>query len=123
MIPEILQLNNPQLISVTNNAKSQVDVWGRGTGKSFIIGWKVNLINRLLKRAITSITGQTFGQLLTRTLPSTFKLLEQLGYLKYSPDTGGHYVIGQNHHHTSLHHTSPFLITIILFRFQMVTAI
>lgn len=96
MIQETLKLNNPQLISVTNNPKSQVDIWGRGTGKSFIIGWEINNINRRMPRAITSITGQTYGQLLTRTLPSTFKLIEDLGYKRYDPETGGgHYVIGQ----------------------------
>lgn len=95
MIQETLHLNNPQLISVTNNPKSQVDIWGRGTGKSFIVGWEINQINRLMPRAITSITGQTYGQILTRTLPSTFKFLEQIGYKKYEPDEGGHYVIGQ----------------------------
>lgn len=95
MIQELLHLNNPQLISVTNNPRSEVDIWGRGTGKSFIIGWEMNDINRSMPRAITSITGKTYGQLLTRTLPSTFKFLEQLGYKKYEPGIGGHYVIGQ----------------------------
>jgi len=82
MINEIVSLNNPQLISVLNNAKSEVNVWGRATGKSFINGWEINNINKTMPRAITSITGQTFGQLLTRTLPSTFKFLENLGYEK-----------------------------------------
>lgn len=95
MIQEVLSLNKPQLITITNNPKSEVDIWGRGTGKSFIVGWSINEINRAMPRAITSVTGQTYGQLLTRTLPSTFKLLEKLGYVKYHPDTGGHYVIGQ----------------------------
>ncbi len=96
MIEEVIHLNNLQLISVVNNPKSQVDLWGRGTGKSFIVGWEINKINRLMPRSITSITGQTYGQLLTRTLPSTFKFLEQeVGYKKYDSATGGHYVIGQ----------------------------
>jgi len=82
MINEIVSLNNPQLISVLNNAKSEVNIWGRATGKSFINGWEINNINKTMPRAITSITGQTFGQLLTRTLPSTFKFLELLGYEK-----------------------------------------
>lgn len=95
MIQEILHLNNPQLISAINNPKSQVDIWGRGTGKSFIIGWEMNNIIRTMPRSISSITGQTYGQLLTRTLPSTFKFLEQLGYKRYVPGEGGHYVIGE----------------------------
>jgi len=82
MINELITLNNPQQISVINNPISEVDIWGRGTGKSFIIGWEINEINRKMPRAVTSITGQTYGQLLTRTLPSTFKFLESLGYEK-----------------------------------------
>ena len=82
MINEVISLNNPQQISVINNPVSEVDIWGRGTGKSFIVGWEINQINRSMPRAVTAITGQTYGQLLTRTLPSTFKFLESLGYEK-----------------------------------------
>lgn len=95
MYEEFIHLNNPQLITVANDPKSEVDIWGRGTGKSFVIGWEINQINRTMPRAITSITGQTYGQLLTRTLPSTFKFLESLGYKRYDPKTGGNYVINQ----------------------------
>ncbi|MGE4568040.1 MAG: hypothetical protein AB7C90_02520 [Bacteroidales bacterium] len=105
MIQEILHLNNPQLISAINNPKSQVDIWGRGTGKSFIIGWEMNNIIRTMPRSISSITGQTYGQLLTRTLPSTFKFLEQLGYKRYVPGEGGHYVIGEK---PPKHFLSPY---------------
>ncbi len=94
MIQEVLHLNNPQLITVVNDPKSEVDIWGRGTGKSYIIGNEINTINRIMPRSITSITGQTYGQLLTRTLPSTFKYLESVGYKRYEPKEGGHYVIG-----------------------------
>jgi hypothetical protein len=90
MINELIQLNNPQLISVINNAKSEVNVWGRGTGKSFIIGWEINNTNKYMPRAVTAVTGQTYGQLFTRTLPSTFKFLESLGYEKDKD-----YVIGR----------------------------
>jgi len=79
MIPWLLQPN------------SQVDVHGRGTGKSAGLGQTLDRNVRLMPGGITSITGQSFGQLLTRTLPSTFKFLEQqFGYVK-----GVHYVINQ----------------------------
>lgn len=84
-----INLNNPQLISVINNAKSQVDIHGRGTGKSYVIGWEIQQIVRSMPRSITSITGRTYGQVLTRTLPSTMKFLEKVGYIK-----GRDYVIG-----------------------------
>jgi hypothetical protein len=79
MITELISLNAPQKISILNNAKSEVNIHGRGTGKSYIIGWEINQIVRNMPRSITSITGRTFGQIYTRTLPSTLKFLEILG--------------------------------------------
>ena len=55
---------------------------GRGTGKSFDIGFKMDAIIRYMPRGICTITGKTFGQLLTRTLPSSLKLLNQMGHKK-----------------------------------------
>ena len=82
MINEIVNLNTPQLFSVLYNAKSEVDIEGRGTGKSHKIGWEINQIVRNMPRSITSITGRTFGQIYTRTLPSSIKFLEKIGYQK-----------------------------------------
>jgi hypothetical protein len=82
MITELINLNAPQKISVINNAKSEVNIHGRGTGKSYIIGWEINQIVRNMPRSISSITGRTFGQIYTRTLPSTLKFLELLGNIK-----------------------------------------
>jgi hypothetical protein len=79
---QIVSLNYPQLVSVLHNAKNKVDVWGRGDGKSYLIGWDVNMIIRHMPRSVTAITGKTYGQMLTKTLPSTFKFLEALGYEK-----------------------------------------
>ncbi len=82
MITEIIDLNAPQQLSVINDAKCEVDIHGRGTGKSYIIGWEINQIVRTMPRSVNSITGRTFGQIYTRTLPSTLKFLEKLGYEK-----------------------------------------
>jgi hypothetical protein len=90
MIHELVTLNNPQLISVINDAPSQVDIHGRGTGKSYIIGWEMNQMIRKMPRSVTSITGRTYGQILTRTLPSSLKFLEQIGYEKEKD-----YIIGR----------------------------
>ena len=73
MANRIINLNPAQFNSVILNAKNKVDIWGRGTGKSYLVGWDIDLINKLMPRAVTSITGQTYGQLLTRTLPSTLR--------------------------------------------------
>jgi len=90
MITELVELNNPQLISVLNNAKSEVDIHGRGTGKSYIIGQEINQIVRNMPRSVCSITGRTYGQILSRTLPSSLKFLEKIGYEKDKD-----YVIGR----------------------------
>lgn len=90
MISEVIELNNPQLISVLSNAKSEVDIHGRGTGKSYIIGQEINQIVRNMPRSVSSITGRTYGQILTRTLPSSLKFLEKIGYEKDKD-----YVIGR----------------------------
>lgn len=82
MINEVLELNSFQTVSALNNAKSEVNIAGRATGKSFIIGYEMDRIIKKMPRSISSITGQTYGQILTRTLPSTLKLLERLGYEK-----------------------------------------
>jgi len=82
MINELIELNRPQQLSVLSKAKSEVNIHGRGTGKSYIIGWEMNRIIRSMPRSVTSITGRTFGQIYTRTLPSTLKFLEKLGYEK-----------------------------------------
>jgi hypothetical protein len=96
MIEQKIQFNPAQQIGLLLQAKNKADIWGRGTGKSAGIAWDINLINRTMPRALTAVTGQTFGQLLTRTLPSTFKLLESMGYkMHVSAKDPGNYVINR----------------------------
>ncbi|MBK6285784.1 MAG: hypothetical protein IPF54_26715 [Draconibacterium sp.] len=70
-----------------------MNIEGRGTGKSYKIGWEINQIVRTMPRSVTAITGRTFGQIYTRTLPSSLKFLELLGYEKDKD-----YVIGVKPH-------------------------
>lgn len=77
-----LIINQPQLTSVLFNPKHEVQVWGRGTGKSNITGWKVNKIVKNMPRSSSVITGQTYTQLLTRTLPPLISFLERIGYYR-----------------------------------------
>lgn len=96
MIRQKIQFNPAQQIGVLLQAKNKCDIWGRGTGKSAGIAWDINLICRTMPRSLIAVTGQTFGQLLTRTLPSTFKLLEGMGYKQYiSAKDPGNYVINR----------------------------
>lgn len=93
---ETLSLNSFQVKYQILEAKLKYLIAGRATGKSYIVGAEVDENVRLMPRGITSITQDTIGQALTKTLPSTFKLLEQLGYKKYDNRTKtGDYVICQ----------------------------
>lgn len=85
-----IELNTSQLISFLEDSPIEVDIEGRGTGKSFSVSRVVDRNVRLMPRGITTITQKTYGQALTRTLPSTFKALEMLGYYKDI-----HYVVRQ----------------------------
>lgn len=86
-----INFNPSQLQSFILQGKNTVEIHGRGTGKSHGMGWTIHKNNRYMPRSVSSITGQTFGQLMTRTLPSTFKFLEEsLGYVK-----DVHYVINR----------------------------
>jgi len=86
----LIALNKAQQPAIILNPKNTIDVWGRGTGKSFLIGWDIDKINKQMPRSITAITARTYGQAMTKTLPSTFKFLEKLGYHKNI-----HYVINK----------------------------
>lgn len=91
---EEIRVNPAQMAFMTLPARQKYLVWSRGTGKSFIVGAEVDENVRLMPRGITTIAQATYGQALTKTLPSTFKMLEMLGYKKYDPKTGtGDYVV------------------------------
>jgi len=91
---ENISLNSFQISAQLFKAKLKYLVAGRATGKSFINGAEVDENIRLMPRGITSVTQDTIGQALTKTLPSTFKYLEMLGYKKYDQKTkSGDYVV------------------------------
>jgi hypothetical protein len=84
-----LDFNRPQLRFLVTLMMSAVSIWGRATGKSSLIAWLMHLIVRNLPRSAWGLCGQTYQQILTRTLPSTVAGLERIGYIQ-----GIHYVIG-----------------------------
>lgn len=91
---EQISLNSFQISAMMFKAKLKYLIAGRGTGKSFINGAEIDENVRLMPRGITTITQDTLGQALTKTLPSTFKYLESLGYKKYDPRTrSGDYTV------------------------------
>ncbi|WP_210519907.1 hypothetical protein [Hymenobacter terricola] len=85
-----LQFNRPQLRFILSKLASAVSLWSRATGKSTLIAWLIHLIVTKMPRSCWGIVGSTYGQILTRTLPSTIDALERLGYFK-----DVHYFIGR----------------------------
>jgi hypothetical protein len=93
---ENVSLNSFQISAMMFKAKLKYLIAGRATGKSYINGAEVDENVRLMPRGITTVTQDTLGQALTKTLPSTFKFLEILGYKRYDPKTKtGDYVVCQ----------------------------
>lgn len=91
---EDIVLNPAQMAYMLMQAKNKYVIYSRGTGKSFIVGAEVDENVRLMPRGVTTLAQATYGQALTKTLPSTFKLLEQLGYKRYDTKTRtGDYVV------------------------------
>lgn len=87
-------VNPAQYTFLLMKAKNKYGIFSRGTGKSFIVGAEVDENVRLMPRGITTISQSTYGQALTKTLPSTFKMLEMLGYRRYDTKSKtGDYVV------------------------------
>lgn len=64
--------------------------WGRGTGKSTILGWYLKECVRQMPRSTGIIVGETYQQILSRTLPSTKEGMEMFGLFE-----GVDYVVGR----------------------------
>jgi len=91
---EDIHINRVQYAYLMLQAKNKYAIMSRGTGKSFIVGAEVDENVRIMPRGVTTIAQATIGQALTKTLPSTFKMLEMLGYKPYDYDTHtGDYVV------------------------------
>jgi len=85
-----LTLNRPQLLSAFHCAPIEVDIWGRGTGKTTSFAYWMQLIAHRMPRSNWAIVGRTFGQLQTIVVPQLIAALEMLGYYH-----GVHYVVGR----------------------------
>lgn len=71
--------------------KTIVLEWARGTGKSTILGWFVKEAVKQMPRATGILVGETYQQILSRTLPSTKAGLEMFGIYE-----GIDYVVGKS---------------------------
>lgn len=80
MARETLNFNKPQQRIVVQQPSEATSVWPRGTGKSFIIAWIMHCAVRMMPRSAWALAGESYKQILTRTLPGTVAALGKLGY-------------------------------------------
>jgi len=73
-----------------NRYKKIYNEWGRGTGKTTIMGRALQRMVHEMPRASINLIGESYQQMLTRTLPSMIMGLEQHGLIQ-----GVHYFIGR----------------------------
>lgn len=86
----IIKYNPAQLAFIALRKKHTTLEWSRGTGKSTVLSKQLSDCVHQMPRSTGVIVGNTFAQIKTRTLPSTIKGLEDLGYYK-----GIHYFVGE----------------------------
>jgi hypothetical protein len=85
-----ITLNMPQLWMESAPQPNKFWEGGRGCGKSYYLGRRIIALSLAMPRGTFAIGGNTFSQILTRTIPSTKNALEQLGWIEDK-----HYVIGK----------------------------
>lgn len=85
-----IELNIAQLYLVTAKQRIKVLEGGRGIGKSTILAYQIKEVITQMPRSYNVIVGETYMQILTRTLPSTIFGLEMFGLIKEQ-----HFVVGE----------------------------
>lgn len=83
-------LNLPQIMVAFATQPDIFLEWARGTGKSTIFALRIEQLITQMPRMCGAIVGETYQQLLTRTLPSTISALAMFGLYK-----DVHYFIGR----------------------------
>lgn len=85
-----------QIKDLQCSAKRRVRVWGRGTGKTTIIGVRNYDRVRLLPRGRGFLGAPTYKSVLNNCLPAMEQIWNMLGLVEYDFKTKvGHYVIGR----------------------------
>lgn len=85
-----IKLNLPQSLVVVAQQPHIFAEWGRGTGKSTILAWRMKELAFRMPRGSFALVGETFSQILRQTLPSTIAGLALLGY-----EEGVHFFVGK----------------------------
>ncbi len=78
-IKKIVQLTIPQMAAVMAFQPYIYLEWARGSGKSTIIAYFMREMVMTMPRATFVLVGNTYSQILSRTLPSTIEGLEMFG--------------------------------------------
>jgi len=86
----MVQLNLPQMAAYMSVAKVLMLVWGRGTGKTTILGAKLKQRVESMPRSTGLFIGPSYKLILTRILPSLIHGLEMFGLYENL-----HYFIGR----------------------------
>jgi len=87
---EPLKFNLPQLLLATAHQPEKYVEGGRGLGKSTSLAFEMREVVTDMPRSNNFIVGETYQQILTRTLPSTIAGLERLKLIK-----DVHYFVGR----------------------------
>jgi hypothetical protein len=98
--------NKSQVRWLQSTADVNVAVWGRGTGKTTVIG--INHYRRVTKlpQARFFLTASTYKQILNNSLPPMIDFWSGVGLEEYDPKTKrGHFVVGQK---PPAHFAKPF---------------
>ena len=85
-----LEYNLAQIFFIVSQHLIKILEWGRGTGKSTILGKHIIDCVVQLPRSSGVLVASTYQQILTRTLPSTIAGMEQHGVYKDL-----HYIVGK----------------------------
>jgi Terminase large subunit, T4likevirus-type, N-terminal len=86
---EKIYLNPKQLAFLYSIAKKKVFIGGRGSGKTFIIGWHIVKFSRNMPRSKGYLLGRSYPEIEGNILPPILEVFEMAGLV-----SGVHYVIG-----------------------------
>jgi hypothetical protein len=89
-----INLNLAQMSAIQANEHGRKNIyleWGRGAGKSTVLAWFMRKAVDQMPRATGILVGETFTQVVTRTLPSTKEGLELFGLYE-----DVHFVVGRS---------------------------
>jgi hypothetical protein len=77
--------NPKQQMFLQSRAKRRTFNGGRGSGKSYSIGFMIMLRYEHLPRGKSMLAGMSFNSVLTKTMPSVIKALNNCGFTEYDP--------------------------------------